>query len=298
MGNSPIIIFGEVLFDCFPDGNQVLGGAPFNVAWHLQAFGLSPLFISRIGEDLQGDRIASAMDDWGMILEGLQRDPEHPTGSVRVTIIDQEPYYQIVENSAYDFIEFVPLSLWQKGSLLYHGTLALRNTKTLATLQQIQASLAPAIFLDVNLRNPWWQPKTVAASLAQTTWLKLNQRELSLLVPQAPNFSQQLEYLFVHYPLTAITVTQGKAGAISITRDGNQQEIRPTATTSVIDTVGAGDAFSSVLILGIIQAWELKETLKRAQEFASAIIELQGATPQNRAFYQPFLKDWNLKKQS
>ena len=34
------IIFGEVLFDTFPDGTAVLGGAPFNVAWHLQGFGL------------------------------------------------------------------------------------------------------------------------------------------------------------------------------------------------------------------------------------------------------------------
>jgi len=40
MNNQQIGIFGEVLFDQFPDGQQVLGGAPFNVAWHLQAFGL------------------------------------------------------------------------------------------------------------------------------------------------------------------------------------------------------------------------------------------------------------------
>ena len=37
-------VFGEVLFDVFPDGKQVLGGAPFNVAWHLQAFGIAPYF--------------------------------------------------------------------------------------------------------------------------------------------------------------------------------------------------------------------------------------------------------------
>ena len=35
------VVFGEVLFDCFPDGSRVLGGAPFNVAWHCQAFWLA-----------------------------------------------------------------------------------------------------------------------------------------------------------------------------------------------------------------------------------------------------------------
>ena len=34
--NGVPIIFGEVLFDIFPDGNQVLGWAPFNAAWYLQ----------------------------------------------------------------------------------------------------------------------------------------------------------------------------------------------------------------------------------------------------------------------
>lgn len=50
-------IFGEVLFDHFPDGSRVLGGAPFNVAWHTQAFGLAPCFISRIGNDPAGYEI-------------------------------------------------------------------------------------------------------------------------------------------------------------------------------------------------------------------------------------------------
>jgi len=35
--NDPdsLLVYGEVLFDLFDDGQEVLGGAPFNVAWHL-----------------------------------------------------------------------------------------------------------------------------------------------------------------------------------------------------------------------------------------------------------------------
>ena len=65
MSNPPIHVFGEVLFDCFPDGRRVLGGAPFNVAWNLQAFGLAPQFISRIGDDADGKEIHALMTDWG-----------------------------------------------------------------------------------------------------------------------------------------------------------------------------------------------------------------------------------------
>lgn len=80
-----ICLFGEVLFDHFPDGKQVLGGAPFNVAWHLQALGQAPLFISRVGTDPEGEQIRRSMDDWGMDLGGLQTDPALPTGRVSVS---------------------------------------------------------------------------------------------------------------------------------------------------------------------------------------------------------------------
>ncbi|MCK9397903.1 MAG: PfkB family carbohydrate kinase, partial [Methylobacter sp.] len=71
MSNNRITIFGEVLFDHFPDDSCVLGGAPFNVAWHLQAFGREPFFISRVGQDRLGDSIRSAMRSWDMDLSGL-----------------------------------------------------------------------------------------------------------------------------------------------------------------------------------------------------------------------------------
>ena len=56
------VLFGEVLFDCFEDGSRVLGGAPFNVAWHLQGFGLSPLLISCIGRDAEGQYVLDAVE--------------------------------------------------------------------------------------------------------------------------------------------------------------------------------------------------------------------------------------------
>jgi hypothetical protein len=59
------VIFGEVLYDCFPDGEAVLGGAPFNVAWHLQGLGLSPLFISRVGDDPLGHRVRDIIERRG-----------------------------------------------------------------------------------------------------------------------------------------------------------------------------------------------------------------------------------------
>lgn len=292
--NQQVIIFGEVLFDCFPDGNMVLGGAPFNVAWHLQAFGISPLFISRIGNDDYGKKIQEAMTNWGMNITGLQIDNEHPTGKVQVELINEEPHYDIVENSAYDFIDSDSLPSLEKNCILYHGTLCLRNTCSANTLAQIKNTISPRVFLDINLRNPWWKNSLIESLLKQTSWLKLNEEELSLIMTENNDISTKVKHLFSTYPLTNITITKGKKGGMSFTSEGIKQEIVPPPSTSVVDTVGAGDAFSSVLLLGIIKNWELSQTLKRAQEFASSIVGIQGATIKDKSFYQSFLKLWNI----
>ena len=134
----PPCFFGEILIDVFPDGREVLGGAPFNVAWHLQGFGLAPLLISRVGADAAGERIRAAMAAWGMRLDGLQTDPEHPTGRVTVSLRDGEPSFDIVTDSAWDFIsadelpDLIP-------ALVYHGSLALRHRVSAATLEALLA---------------------------------------------------------------------------------------------------------------------------------------------------------------
>ncbi len=289
-----IIIFGEVLFDCFPDGNNVLGGAPFNVAWHLQAFGISPLFISRVGNDSYGESIKQAMKDWGMNLDYLQTDAYHPTGIVSVKLIDNEPHYNIVENSAYDFIEFYNLPSLLQNSILYHGTLALRNSTSAITLDQIKQKIPTSIFFDVNLRSPFWTLNIIESLLKNTSWLKLNEQELSLIVPNKKEISERIDYLFSIFPLNKIILTQGEAGATLFTSDKINQQISPSQSTTIVDTVGAGDAFCSVLLLGILKNWDMSTTLTRAQQFASAIVSQQGATSNNRSFYQFFLQEWKM----
>ena len=70
--------------------------------------------------------------------------------------------------------------------------------------------------------------------------------------------------------------------------------MRPASETKIVDTVGAGDAFSSVLILGQLRDWPLERTLEKAQEFAAAIVGLRGATTTERIVYERFTKAWRL----
>jgi fructokinase len=148
--------------------------------------------------------------------------------------------------------------------------------------------------MDVNLRDPWWE-KTFVLDLADDAdWVKLNEDELVQLGNGAGDIeSQAREFLGTH-KLKGLVVTLGAKGAIALTDNGAHAGITPSQTLEVVDTVGAGDAFTSVLILGIILQWPLEQTMQRAQQFASLMVGQQGATVHDQGFYRAMIADWCL----
>lgn len=293
MSGGCVCIFGEVLFDHFPDGSRVLGGAPFNVAWHLQAFGQSPRFISRIGDDPEGAQICSAMAGWGMDQSSLQRDTRYRTGRVSVALKGGEPEYDIVAPCAYDAIDQAGLDAMHC-RLLYHGSLALRHEKSRRALQALKAQAPETVFVDVNLRAPWWDRDTVLAAVGDAHWVKLNQAELDLLFPSSRGVEEQLQSFIRTFGLQGVVLTRGEQGATALTAGGEMLQVRPERSLTVVDTVGAGDAFASVVILGLMHGWSLSAILRRAQDFASLIVGNRGATLADRDFYQPLIEAWKL----
>jgi fructokinase len=297
-GKSPApLIFGEVLYDCFPDGTAVPGGAPFNVAWHLQGFGLAPLFVSRVGADELGARMLAAMRDWGMDTRGVQRDPDHPTGRVRVAIRAGEPHFDLLADQAYDFIarEAVSARLREgRYGLAYHGSLIARHAVARAALDEVRAAGLP-LFVDVNLRDPWWRECWLGEALGRARWAKLNARELRVLSPDRQGEDEVAargEALRRRHNLEVLVVTLGEAGAL-VLAEGERIEARPGPIDDLVDTVGAGDAFSAVAVMGLLEGWPLEILARRAVEFASAICRIRGATCCDRNLYRYYLRKWN-----
>jgi len=288
-----VCIFGEVLFDCFPDGREVLGGAPFNVAWHLQAFGQSPMLISRVGKDHAGQRIRRAMEDWGMNQIGLQDDPRHPTGRVSISLEDGEPSYDIVANSAYDFIDPGALPDLKPG-LIYHGSLALRNRTSAMTLAALKSDANALIFVDVNLREPWWRRDDALRLFDRAHWVKLNRDELALLGDSADDELATAERFRDIHKLDGLVLTLGADGAVALTAGQQPIRINPRPVGKIVDAVGAGDAFASVLILGLRLGWSMATTMERAQAFASELVRQRGAIVSDPNIYRSFCKQWGL----
>ena len=293
------VIVGEVLFDLFPDGTSILGGAPLNVAWHLQAFALEPLLITRVGEDAEGEAIVDAMIGWGMDLAGLQTDIAAPTGRVRVEIDDGEPFFAILPDQAYDNLdrdEALAAIRAHETSLVYHGSLIARSPASLSTVCAIRELDGLPAFVDVNLRAPWWSSSTMFSLLDGARWVKLNRNEIALLLEVAAvgaeiDICAAVRVLQQRHRLTQVIVTKGGEGAS--VRDGDVfTEGGPATPQEIVDTVGAGDAFSAVWIAGLISGWSTEQTLARALDFAADVCTYQGAVTDDRSLYLRHLENW------
>lgn len=299
--NGRVVLFGEVLADIFP-GHTVLGGAPFNVARHLRAFGRNPVLLSRVGNDAPGRNVLGTMAQNGMEIGGIQFDRHHPTGQVKVHLENGGHRFEILPEQAYDFIHpaiarMVRLPL--DPALVYYGTLAQRHEVSRRALTTLLRSTSAANFLDVNLRAPWYDEKTLRSALQYADIVKLNAEELDALaemlaLPGGKPPGRALE-LMRQFDLEQVVVTCGAEGAWQMNRAGNivkTGEIYRPAT--VVDTVGAGDGFAAVYILGMLRRWPTAKTLERANVFAAAICGIRGAVPDHADFYKPFTEEWGL----
>jgi fructokinase len=299
--NSLVCIYGEVLFDCFEGMEPTLGGAPFNVAWHLQAFGAQAHFLSAVGDDEFGNKVLRTMAEWGMDTSLMQFCPGYPTGTVDVEVRDNEPHYTIRDNVAWDHIADQSLPSLDASCLLYHGSLALRHNNNRAVLANLTSERLNKTFIDVNLREPWWDKDSVIASLQFATCAKLNIDELRLLSnvefsSTEEDVQEAANEFRIRNNIVDILVTRGAEGAFVIDRLGNCVSAGPAPQCpGFVDAVGAGDAFSSIAIMGLLNDWGWQTTLARAQEFASFMVGQHGAICSNNAVYQDFKTLWGMR---
>ena len=156
----------------------------------------------------------------------------------------------------------------------------------LRALNRLRTEHDGKVFLDVNLRDPWWDGEAVWDWISMADWLKLNHNELQLLGLMCDDLATSAKAILQRFGLEGVIVTSGEEGAYLLTASGEQHTIKPEPVAEVVDTVGAGDAFTSVILAGLSAGWPLSQTMVRAQKLASAIVTIRGALPKNRDVYQ------------
>jgi len=277
-----------------------LGGAPFNVAWHLTGLGLRPLMVTAVGSDGPGREALDRMARWGMSTRGVQLDAWHPTGRVMATVVDGEPKFEIGSEQAYDYIDAasaVTALAQAPVSLVYHGTLALRSDRSWDAVKDLLQATGAPVFVDLNLREPWWTSHRLRWCLETATWVKLNEKELATVTGEPCGDRdaciQGALGMATAHGVKGVMVTRGGWGALAVV-DGSVFEARaaPVDPLELVDTVGAGDGFSAVACTGILEAWSVEDMLRRGNDFASDLCRIRGATTEDPSLYKRHRERW------
>jgi fructokinase len=279
-----VIGIGELLWDVLPDGKK-LGGAPCNFVYHCQKQGGEGLVLSAVGNDKNGVEILELLKTKGLSSELIQVN-DKPTSTVDVALDENGvPEFTIHENVAWDFLSYDE-SLRQivtEADIVCFGTLAQRNSFSHNTIIKTLKTCKPdsLIVYDVNLRQNYHSPEIVENSLTLCNVLKLNEEELpavcDMLDIKGEREEEKAIHLLNHYSLKLVALTKGTNGSLLVTP--SEKSYLPTPQVKVKDTVGAGDAFTAVLSLGLANDRRLKEFHQKAVEVSAFVCTKDGAMP-------------------
>ncbi len=285
--NQRIIVgLGEVLWDLLPSGKQ-LGGAPANCVYNVNCLGDRGFLASAVGDDHLGRELVDQLRQNPLSLDYLQVTRARPTGSVPVEVdAGGQPMFTITEEVAWDFLKWTPE--WQELALsadaVCFGSLAQRSPRSSATIRSFLESTrhnALRVF-DVNLRDPFCSPEVVLQSLEMANIVKLNSEELVRVLRMVDISERDPESaalkLLRAFQLHLVCVTRGADGSLLVSLDDASEH--PGFPVAVVDTVGAGDAFTAVLTCLYLRGSTLATIAEAGNRLGAWVASQPGATPQ------------------
>ena len=282
--SKTVLAVGELLWDILPDGMQ-LGGAPFNFAYRINSLGDRALMASRVGQDELGNTARAAVAALNVDTSFLQRDAQHPTGTVEVHFDeDHQPDYFIVPDVAYDYLQTTP-SLRHSArdaDCICFGTLVQRSATTRQTLGQLLNDGTAALkVLDINLRKDCYSRQTVADSLAHADVVKLNDDEVrmldTLLQWSCDGVLPLCNEIMARYSVRYCIVTFGANGALVCGRDA-APIYEPGYRVRVADSVGSGDAFTAGFVHRLLHGVGLRDACRFGNLLGAIVATQVGAT--------------------
>ena len=280
---KPIIVgIGELLWDMLPTGKKA-GGAPINFVYHASRLGAEGYAISAIGDDMLGKEIIEELDRYH--IQHLIEKVPYPTGTVKVGLTEEGiPSYTISERVAWDHIIATSnaVDLAEQADAICFGTLAQRSAQSRETIQAI-SSFAPTDayrLFDINLRQHYYSKELIEESFYLANVLKANDREFAVLKELFGLTGSEKEvarWFIEKYNLRMFVLTAGASHSTIYTRE--EVSTLPTQQVQVVDTIGAGDAFSAALVIALLKGKSLEEAHQEAVKCAAFVCSKAGAWP-------------------
>lgn len=280
---KPMVVgIGEVLWDMLPNGKRA-GGAPINFVYHTVQMGAKGYAISAVGNDELGSEIIAELEN-KHIAYVIAKVP-HPTGKVLVELKDGIPTYTIVEDVAWDFIpqDNNALKIVGNADAICYGTLALRSPESRENIiHLLDAAPKSALkFFDINLRGNYYSDTLIKQLLKMANIFKINDDEMLVirnLFALSGSDEDVCRHLIKQYNLKYLIFTAGDKYSVIYSAD--KKSYLATPKVNVVDTVGAGDAFSGAFVYGILTGKSVEEAHHDAVKISAFVCTRAGAWPE------------------
>lgn len=283
MKSKPVIVgIGEILWDLLPEGKKA-GGAPINFVYHSSRLGAESYAISAIGKDTLGDELLEEVKR--IKINHLIERVDYPTGTAEVELKNGIPKFTITEGVAWDFIPLAAKmeEVVKRADAVCFGTLAQRSPVSQHTILSL-LSVAPKEalrILDINFRQRYFSLEIVEKSLNLSNVLKVNDEELvvlcNLFAVKGSNEEECCRWFIDKFKLKMMILTAGADYSTIFTPEEVSRINTPKV--EVVDTIGAGDAFTGALAASLKAGKTIKEAHRFAVETAAFVCTKAGAWP-------------------
>lgn len=298
-----VTALGELLIDFTENGNSEQGnplmeanpgGAPCNMLAMIQKLGGTTAFIGKVGKDMFGRQLKTAVEAVGIDTRNLMEDEEvHTTLAFVHTFPDGDRDFSFYRNPGADMMltkEEIQEDLIRNSKAFHFGTLSSTHEGVReATRYAIDVAKEAGclISFDPNLRPPLWKTledarKEIEYGLSKADILKISDNEVEFLCGTS-DYDEGAKMLIEKYNIPFVCVTLGKDGSRAYYK-GMRVEVPGFVQKNTIETTGAGDTFCGCMLHYIIQHGledlteeNLRELLTFANAAASVITTRKGA---------------------
>ncbi|HEV7175925.1 MAG TPA: carbohydrate kinase [Solirubrobacteraceae bacterium] len=298
-GDRLIVVAGEALVDLVLEREGTttrhLGGGAYNAARTIGRLGLAPIFVGRISSDAHGRALRAGLAQSDVRLDGVV-DTDDPTTFALVELDENGTARYRFYADGTSISGLLPdqarAAMPPLAAALHVGGLGLVFEPQAGAIARLvrEAPSTTLIMLDPNCRPgaapyPAVHQERLRELLTRVDVVKASEEDLAYLEPGQPAL-QTARDLLERGP-AVVLLTQGSRGATVISPTGHVAVPAPPA--SVVDTIGAGDAFGG----GWLAAWiaggleradlgdfeALVRTTRFAAQVAARTCEHAGAEP-------------------
>jgi 2-dehydro-3-deoxygluconokinase len=256
------------------------GGAESNVCVGLVRRGISAAWVSALGEDPPGDRIAGALEDDGVDLRWLRRDPARQTGLMLRDTRGTVRYYRAGSAaSALSAADLDGVPIESTRAVVVTGITALiGDGPGRAALDLLRRATGMRV-VDVNLRPRLWGSdravELIAPLLAEGDLVLGGQDEWQAFEPGFDG--ADLAKRIADRGPREVVIKLGARGACVLGEDGAWVEHAPDPGPD-LDPVGAGDAFDAGYLAARLQGLPIERALADGARCGAAVAATLGDT--------------------